>query len=173
MLTTLVSFNGANGAGPEAVLVLGNDGNFYGTTAYGGSSDFGTVFKMTTGGGLTSLISFNNTNGRTPRAGLVLGRDGHFYGTTSDGGPGEGGTIFRLVISAFTSVARQPDGSVLPTGTGPANEGYRLWASTDLSLPFASWTLLPSASFDSNGNFSYTDSSAATNPSRFHQISVP
>jgi hypothetical protein len=61
----------------------------------------------------------------------------------------------------------------LLTGTGPINGGYRLWASADLSLPFASWTLLTSASFDSNGNFSYTDAGAATNPSRFYQLSVP
>jgi hypothetical protein len=48
-----------------------------------------------------------------------------------------------------------------------------LWASPDLSLPFASWTLLTSASFDSNGNFSYTDAGAVTHPSRFYQLSVP
>src|SRR2546430_1556392 len=79
----------------------------------------------------------------------------------------------RLVISAFTSVAIQPGGSVLLTGTGPANAGYRLWASTDLSLPFASWTRLTSSSFESNGNFSYTDGGATTNASRFYQLSVP
>jgi hypothetical protein len=49
----------------------------------------------------------------------------------------------------------------------------RAGTSTDLSLPVASWTLLTSASFDSNGNFSYTDAGAATNPSRFYQLSVP
>ena len=136
-------------------------------------SNYGTVFRVTTDGVLTTLASFTGANGAHPQAGLVLGNDGNFYGTTSEGGPGGGGTIFRLVISAFTSVARQPGGSVLLTGTGPANGSYRLWASTDLSLPFASWTLLTSASFDSNGNFSYTDAGAATNPSRFYQLSVP
>ena len=68
---------------------------------------------------------------------------------------------------------KQPDGSVLLTGIRSANGGYRLLASTELSLPVASWTLLPNASFDSNGIFSYTDASAATNPSRFYQFSVP
>ncbi|MCI0540203.1 MAG: hypothetical protein L0Z50_33780 [Verrucomicrobiales bacterium] len=129
---------------------------------------------MTANGVLTTLVKFSGANGVSPQAGLVVGRDGNLYGTTSDrfstGGPG---TIFRLVISAFTSVARQPDGSMLLTGTGPVNGGYHLWTSTDLSLPFASWTLLTSASFDSSGNFSYTDASAGTDTSRFYQLSVP
>ena len=176
-LATLVSF-GAFGAGslPVAGLVVGGDGNFYGTTAAGGSGGgllgSGTVFKVTPNGVLTSLVSFNGTNGRGPNK-LVLGPDGNLYGTTVSGGPGGGGTIFRLVISAFTRVARQPGGSVLLTGNGPTNGAYSLWASTDLSLPVASWTLLTSHSFDSNGNFSYTDASAANNSSRFYQISVP
>ena len=180
LLTSLVSFNGANGAYPQAKLLLGSDGNFYGTTSHGGSTyvntneaGYGTVFRVTTNGVLTSLVSFTGADGAYPRAGLVLGRDGYFYGTTSEGGPGGGGTIFRLIISAFTNVARQPSGSVLLTGTGPANGSYRLWARTDLSLPITSWTLLTSASFDSNGNFSYTDAGAATSPSRFYQLSVP
>ena len=33
VLTTLVSFNNANGAVPLAALVQGTDGNFYGTTS--------------------------------------------------------------------------------------------------------------------------------------------
>ena len=101
MLTTLVVFNGANGYNPSAGLVQGTDGNFYGTTAYGGNlslnagSGFGTVFKMTPAGALTTLVSFNGSNGSYPCAGLAQGSDGNFYGTTGGGGAGGFGTIFK------------------------------------------------------------------------------
>jgi uncharacterized repeat protein (TIGR03803 family) len=46
-LTSLVSFNGTDGMQLNSRLVQGSDGNFYGTTPFGGSSSLdGTVFKM-------------------------------------------------------------------------------------------------------------------------------
>ena len=36
----------------------GSDGNFYGTTYYGGANNVGTVFEITPGGTLTTLYSF-------------------------------------------------------------------------------------------------------------------
>ena len=91
-LTTLVSFNGTNGANPTAALALGNDGSFYGMAQFGGTnlnSPCGTVFRVTTNGALTTLVSFNGTNGGSPVngavGGLVQGSDGNFYGTTSCG----------------------------------------------------------------------------------------
>jgi uncharacterized repeat protein (TIGR03803 family) len=51
VLTTLVSFTGTNGpfagANPQASLVQGSDGHFYGTTSAGGSYNAGTVFRLT------------------------------------------------------------------------------------------------------------------------------
>ena len=64
-LTTLYSFCPqpqpycVDGAFPSAGLVQATDGNFYGTTAQGGtSSNAGTVFKITPSGTLTTLYSF-------------------------------------------------------------------------------------------------------------------
>lgn len=55
VLTSLVSFmNSTYGSHPGAELVLGHDGNFYGTTSDGGSSDSGTLFKVTGNGVFTT-----------------------------------------------------------------------------------------------------------------------
>src|SRR5262252_731787 len=40
---------------PSSNLTLGKDGNFYGTTQYGGSGGFGTVFKISNDGVLTVI----------------------------------------------------------------------------------------------------------------------
>ena len=102
-LTNLYSFTGTgDGAYPQAGLVRGSDGNFYGTTYSGGAHGLGTVFRLIGGGVFTNLYSFSgDSDGANPQAGLVQGSDGNFYGTTSSGGPstncpGGCGTIFRI-----------------------------------------------------------------------------
>ena len=101
---TLFFFNYTNGESPQAALTLGNDGNFYGTTCYGGSFGFGTVFSMASNGTLTTLVSFTSTNGSYPVTGLTLGNDGNFYGTTASGGSyyasyGGYGTVFKMTTN--------------------------------------------------------------------------
>ena len=73
----------------------GSDGDFYGTTRYGGASNKGTIFKFDPATGtLTTLHVFSGGNGAEPRGELVQGRDGHFYGTTSAGGSTNLGNVF-------------------------------------------------------------------------------
>ena len=110
VLTNLYCFTGgADGKWPEAGLVLGADGNFYGTTGRGGTNGgYGTVFKISTNSELTSLYSFSSENNVSgwPNAGLVLGSDGNFYGTRgSDGTNGGYGTVFKISTNgALTSL---------------------------------------------------------------------
>ncbi len=90
-LTTMYSFcpwtGCADGSTPYGGLVRGRDGNFYGTTVWGGASDncggygCGTVFKITPEGGLTTVHSFDGSDGDTPYSTLMQARDGNFYGT--------------------------------------------------------------------------------------------
>ncbi|MBX7210869.1 MAG: M36 family metallopeptidase [Verrucomicrobiaceae bacterium] len=113
-VTVLVSFRSTSvplGSNPAAMLALGADGNFYGTTQNGGSSSLGTIFKVTPAGVLTTLVSFTGTTGAnlgsSPRAGLTLGADGNFYGTTATGGAGGFGTIFKVTpAGVFTTLVQ-------------------------------------------------------------------
>ncbi|MFN7995653.1 MAG: choice-of-anchor tandem repeat GloVer-containing protein [Bryobacteraceae bacterium] len=98
VLTTLYSFNSIDGANPNAGLVQGTDGNFYGTTSGGGiNGGYGTVFKLTPAGKLTTLHSFDKTDGFFPN-GLVQATNGNFYGTTLYGGINDYGTIFSVSV---------------------------------------------------------------------------
>jgi len=102
--TKLADFDWTNGAWPDAPLVQGLDGDFYGTTSSGGSGvgtyGGGTVFKLTPKGVLTTLYNFCSdgsqcADGYDPNTGLVQGPDGNFYGTTYFGGLQGQGTAFR------------------------------------------------------------------------------
>jgi uncharacterized repeat protein (TIGR03803 family) len=127
------NWNPLDGANPQASLVQGSDGYFYGTTYYGGTNGYGTVFKISTNGVLTTLHSFTGTNdGGDLNAGLVQGTDGNFYGTTQVGGINGGGTVFKINPSgAFTSLHSFPvfsgDGFLeypSPGGLVQGSDGY-------------------------------------------------
>ena len=102
-LTTMHKFCSQNdctdGSNPLAALVEATDGDLYGTTSGGGTSDLGTVFKITRSGTLTTLHSFDRTDGSAPGAVLAQGTDGNFYGTTNSGGARGYGTIFEMAPS--------------------------------------------------------------------------
>ncbi len=97
-ITTLASFNGANGKSPYAGVTLDASGNLFGTTYQGGTGNHGTVYEIAHG--TTSVISrasFNYTNGASPEAGVALDASGNLFGTTYIGGTGTYGTVFELV----------------------------------------------------------------------------
>ncbi len=102
--STLVNFSGANGVAPSSGITLASDGNFYGTTQFGGANNVGTVFQLTPSGTLTTLHSFANTDGSSPFGGLVQASNGSFYGNTLSGWGGNG-TLYRITPQgAFTSL---------------------------------------------------------------------
>ena len=125
-LTTFVNFNGTNGNGPDAVITQGADGNFYGTTGSGGTSEScargcGTIFKVTAGA-VTTLYSFcaetGCTDGSGPVGPLVQAPNGDFYGTTSNLGAYGWGTVFKITsagtlttLYSFCASANCADGA--------------------------------------------------------------
>jgi uncharacterized repeat protein (TIGR03803 family) len=93
--------NGRDGAFPLGSLVFDERRNLYGTTAYGGTLDCGTIFRLTpTAGGRwhqTALHVFKNGPGCNPDAGLLLNPHGIFFGTTGGSvNHGTLGSVFEL-----------------------------------------------------------------------------
>ena len=151
-----------------AGLVQGANGNFYGTTSDNGYDGRGGFFKITPDGSPVVLAWFGGTN-ETPGSPLVLGADGFFYGAAG----GNAGKIVRLILfPKFNGLTRRSEGNLL-NAIGPANQALRLWASPTLGTSASSWTLLTSNSFDGNCCFTYTDTGALTNNSRFYRITLP
>jgi uncharacterized repeat protein (TIGR03803 family) len=128
--TVLYSFaQGSDGQRPNASLIQGSDGTFYGTTDLGGANGAGTVFSITSAGTETVLYSFagGSSDGASPAAGLIQGSDGNFYGTTDAGGAGGFGTVFKItpggtetVLHSFTanSDGAEPEASLIQGSDG-------------------------------------------------------
>ena len=77
----------------------------YGTTSFGGTSNGGTVFKITAPAEETVLYNFcsqaNCTDGAGPLASLVADNSGNLYGTTKVGGDVNGnGVVFEIIQQA-------------------------------------------------------------------------
>lgn len=104
-LTTLHSFVGTDGTGPEAVLVLGSDGNLYGTTTVGGNSlGNGVVFSVGTDGSNFQVIhTFDQAVDGSEPTDLVLYADGNLYGSTALNGTGGNGNFFRITPNGANS----------------------------------------------------------------------
>jgi uncharacterized repeat protein (TIGR03803 family) len=179
-MTTFYSFTGGDdGSHPAAGLVEGSDGNYYGTTCYGGTDDYGTVFRLAPNGALVSLVQFDGYDGANPQAPLTLGTDGNIYGTTEYGGADDAGVIFRLSLN-FPSVqiSSQPTNqdaylgaeavfSVAVVGNPPLfyqwrQDGYNLTDGGAISGSMTRVLTIHNVSQGSSGVYSVVVSNAAS-----------
>lgn len=126
----------SDGAGPDSPMILGADGNLYGTTRDGGAHGMGSVFKATPAGAVSLLYSFGSIDkdGREPVGKLLELADGTFIGATRFGGVHEsedsyGGTVFMLEpdgtytrLHSFGSTAT--DGQLLNAGPTRGSDGF-------------------------------------------------
>ncbi|MGH9500369.1 MAG: choice-of-anchor tandem repeat GloVer-containing protein [Terriglobales bacterium] len=128
----LHEFNGSqDGANPEAKLLLGADGNLYGTTFAGGQNGEGTVYKIDSRGQESVEFTFSDGLGGNgfPASSLVQDEAGNLYGTAF-GGPGGAGIVFKLspageqtIVFAFQGCfscnnPRVPSGGLLMDKSG-------------------------------------------------------
>jgi uncharacterized repeat protein (TIGR03803 family) len=169
-LTTLASFNSANGANPQAGLVMDASGNLFGTTSQGGAVGSGSIFEIQAGSStITTLASFNGSIGANPRGGLVEDASGDLFGTTSTGGLFGYGTVFELphgtstitVLVTFTSLnGGTPQAGLIQDSAGnlygtTSNGGLTASGSGfgtvfEVKNDHGAWTLTTPATFDGN-----------------------
>jgi uncharacterized repeat protein (TIGR03803 family) len=139
--TVLHQFNGNDGVELNDPLVLGVDGNFYGTTTYGGPNGYGNVFRITPSGSLTVLYNLDNIqgDGEIPIGRLVQGSDGNFYGTTVDGGPSGYGVVFKITpagnFTVLYNMNGTTDGSAPYAGLVQATDGNFYGANANGGTP--------------------------------------
>jgi uncharacterized repeat protein (TIGR03803 family) len=130
-VTLVHSFN-LHGVYRPNNLLLGQDGNFYGTA----SASSGTViFMMTPAGAVTTLYTFNALDTRQT---LIQASDGAFYGTTEGLGAYQQGSVFKMTgtplsvtVTVLHSFGQGNDG-VFPSGplvVGPNGNLYGETAS--------------------------------------------
>ncbi|HEV2178604.1 MAG TPA: choice-of-anchor tandem repeat GloVer-containing protein [Terriglobia bacterium] len=129
-LTTLYNFCSqsgcADGNGPTASLIQGTDGNFYGTTAYGGNA-WGTIFSLSVG--LGRFVKTQPTSGKAGSAVSILGTN--LTGATSVSFNGTAATF--TVVSSSLITTSVPSGAttgtvqvVTPSGTLSSNVPFRV-----------------------------------------------
>jgi uncharacterized repeat protein (TIGR03803 family) len=102
-ITSIASFNGANGSGPQSGITFDSSGNLFGTTptggAFGTGQFTGTVYEVAKGSTTISTVaSFNATTDivpGTPMGKVAFDSSGNIFGTTSAGGYGNG-TIYEI-----------------------------------------------------------------------------
>jgi len=85
---------------PNGVLVQAPDGNLYGVTAYGGSQNYGALFKISLTGTYSLVYSFYENGGYDAimPSYLIVGADGSLYGLSIEGGTNGTGTIFKYKL---------------------------------------------------------------------------
>jgi uncharacterized repeat protein (TIGR03803 family) len=127
-------FNGT----PDAAWPIENDvtvdaaGNLYGTTAGGGASQYGAVYKVDAAGDESVLYSFTGgSDGALPRSGLVLDVKGNLYGTTTLGSTITGGcdsatcgVLFQLTPAGTETVLYKFPGNYDPIGDLLLDHGF-------------------------------------------------
>lgn len=159
-VTYLANFNGKNGSVPGPVIQA-TDGNFYGTTYYGGAYSQGNVFRMTPAGKLNSIYSFcsqpNCADGQRPQTAPVLGSDGNLYGVTNSGGSSvNSGVFYKMTLAgkittlySFCATGGPCDDGQYPTGVIQGSDGS-FYGTTESGGKFNSGTIFqisPSGAF--------------------------
>jgi autotransporter-associated beta strand protein len=128
------------------VLAVGDSIQIFSAASYRGA--FASVLPSTPGTGLVW-----NTNNLTLNGILSVA-------------PGNVSPQFDAIRLSGTNLIVNGHG-------GTAAADYSIFTSTNLALPLSEWSLLQTATFDDNGNFSFTNAIQVPAPARFYEITIP
>lgn len=128
-LSTLVTFNGANGSVPIGGLVADANGNLFGAAYRGGTNNHGTIFELASGThNLSTLAMINDINSDGPLSPLTFDSSGNLYGSTYVGGQYGYRVVFQLAATThalntvasfnFPTTGAYPLGGVLVDASG-------------------------------------------------------
>lgn len=126
----------------------------YQPSATGPASEPATSFSATSGffgltpaqaAGIWTLTFYDGANGDT---GAVSSATFYINEATSQ----------PLRITGFTAGI----GNIQMNLTGPANQSFNVWFTTNVALPFGSWDLFGSGSFDNGGNCTFNAGTSST-----------
>jgi uncharacterized repeat protein (TIGR03803 family) len=182
--TNLHTFSGGTDGGNlgGSLVLAGN--TLYGTAAFGGGSNFGSVFAINTDGtGLTNVYNFpalnfasfpsTNTDGAYPLSGLVLA-GGTLYGMANQGGTVGWGTVFAVTTNggAFTNLnnfavtnGQYPQGNLALSGSllyGMTPDGGASAVGTIFKLGTDGTGFTNLYSFSYQGGYPYTNGDGAS-----------
>lgn len=127
--TTLFAFRRQGvGTNPNA-LAIDAKGMLYGSTFFGGTRDFGTLFKFDPASGKATALHVLGSTKNGPlnlNTRMVIDKDGALYGVSQTGGTAGFGALFKFnpasksmtILHSFTDVDGQPQGGLAISGTG-------------------------------------------------------
>ena len=151
--TNYYSFTGGvDGACPSGGLILESN-ILYGTTQFGGTNGYGSIFAISTNGtpfqnlyGFTTSYTnvsgvYTNSDGTIPQGGLIISGN-TMYGTASQGGRNRIGTVFSIETngSGYTN---------LYTFTATSDYDYNGGTNEDGAYPVATLILFGNSLFGS------------------------
>ena len=172
--TTVVSFNATNGSVLQSGLVTDTNGDLFGTTLEGGTSNLGTVFEIVNNGTAaapsyanapTTLLNFTGVNnGQGSFGNLITDARGDLFGTAGGGGTYNLGEAFELVnIGTVTAPVYSTTPIIMTSFNGTDGSRPAAGLIADSSGNLFGTTYTGGASNDgtvfelvNNGNYNYT-----------------
>ena len=132
-IVTLATFGSASGTMPSTQLTRDANGNLFGTTTAGGTSNDGTIFELASGStSITTLANFNIST-TVPTSGVTEDNQGNFFGVAAYNGGSTDTGIFELTAGSNSiglGATLQPVNGIDPTGNLEFDASGNLYGTT-------------------------------------------